>query len=74
MQLSVAFVAISQAHATNSLQLSPLSPAVLFPQLRKIVNPPTDGDYLKRSQFYRLAQTSSSETSQHLDGLIYPTP
>src|SRR5207253_4987201 len=38
MQLSVAFVAISQAHATNSLQLSPSSRAVLFPQLCKIVN------------------------------------
>ncbi|HKB90760.1 MAG TPA: hypothetical protein VKC60_09630 [Opitutaceae bacterium] len=46
MQFSVALVAIRQAHATNSLQLSLSSPAVLFPQLRKIVNLPADGNYL----------------------------
>jgi len=46
MQLSIAFVAVSQAHATNSLQLSPSSPAMLFPQIRKIVNLPADSNYL----------------------------
>jgi hypothetical protein len=42
MQLSVAFVTVRQADAANSLQLSPPSFSVVFPQLWKVVNSPAD--------------------------------
>ena len=46
MQLSLTFVTIRQAHATNTFELPPSSASILFPQLLKFVNSRAYGDYL----------------------------